>query len=109
MKGCISVWDQRTQALLWQTGMRHPVRVCQLVGPCLVCVSLPIDRNPKETLWYMDDLIQHRRYRGAIRIYDFTVDNSTTGIPEICQSNYDDYAGYNYNINLAMPYDVINT
>jgi len=109
MKGFISVWDQRTQSLLWQTSMRHPVRICQLLGPCLVCVSIPIDRNPKETLWYMDDLIQHRRHRGAIRIYDFTVDNSTTGIPDICQSTYDDYAGYNYNINLAMPYDVIDT
>ena len=102
------MWDQRSRALLWQTSTRHPVRICKLSGPCLVCVSIPTDKNPRETLWYADDLIQHRRHRGNIRIFDFAVENNTTGIPDICQSNYDNYAGYNYNINLVTPYDEIS-
>ena len=101
------MWDQRTQALLWQTRTRHPVRICQLSGSCLVTVSLPSDKNPRATLWYADDLIQHRRYRGNIRIYDFDADNLTSGVPEICQSGYKDFTGYNYNINLIAPYDDI--
>ncbi len=105
--GLVSVWDQRSRAILWQTKTRHPVRICKLRGPCLVTVSTPLDKNPRETLWYADDLIQHRRHRGNIRIYNFSVDNSTTGVPDICQSGYDSFSGYNYNINLVTPYDRI--
>ncbi|KAL1474918.1 hypothetical protein MTO96_037664, partial [Rhipicephalus appendiculatus] len=45
--------------------------------------------------------------RGSIRMYDFSANQQTSGIPSICLSSYDEPAGYNYNVRLAVPYDEI--
>ena len=40
---------------------------------------------------------------------DFTKDNITVGVPDACRAEYDDIAGYDYNIELIAPYDDVQT
>lgn len=105
--GTLMVWDQRMTSPLWMTHARHPVRLCNFQGSRMITANIPLNKSVREDLWYADDLILHRRHRGVIRLFDFSAQNLTEGIPEICSSNYDDTAGYNYNINLSVPYDKI--
>ena len=105
--GTLMVWDQRMTSTLWMTHARHPVRFCKFEGSRMITANIPLDKTPRENLWYADDLILHRRYRGVIRWFDFSAKNVTEGIPEICSSSYDDTSGYNYNIKLSFPYDNI--
>ena len=108
--GTLVVWDQRmTTSALWITHARHPVRLCKFQGSRMITANIPVDKALRANLWYADDLILHRRHRGVIRMFDFSVNNATEGIPEICSSNYDDTTGYNYNIKLSVPYDNIET
>lgn len=74
----------------------------------MITANIPLNRTVRGDLWYADDLILHRRHRGVIRLFDFSAKNVTEGIPEICSSGYDDTSGYNYNINLSVPYDKID-
>jgi len=106
--GELCVWDQRMSAVLWRTHGRHPVRLCRFDSVRMVMVNIPHDKTPQPNLWYADDLILHRRARGSIRVFDFSTDNTTQGVPGICSSGYDDTSGYNYNIALVTPYDDIN-
>ena len=106
--GTLVVWDQRmTTSALWITHARHPVRLCKFQGSRMITANIPVDKALRANLWYADDLILHRRHRGVIRMFDFSVNNATEGIPDICSSNYDDTTGYNYNIKLSVPYDDI--
>ena len=105
--GTLVVWDQRMKSALWMTHARHPVRLCKFQGSRMITANIPLDKTPRENLWYSDDLIIHRRHRGVIRMFDFSKKNTTEGIPDICSSIYDDTTGYNYNIKLSVPYDNI--
>lgn len=105
--GTLVVWDQRMTSTLWTTHARHPVRLCKFQDSRMITANIPLDKTPRDNLWYADDLILHRRHRGVIRTFDFSGSNATEGIPEICSSNYDDTSGYNYNIKLSVPYDSI--
>ena len=105
--GTVRVWDLRMGSQLWSTTARHPVRFCRFTDTRLITANVPCEKNPRQNVWWSDDLILHRRHRGVIRVFDFTVDNASVGIPDICFSSYDDTSGYNYNINLAVPYDDI--
>ena len=108
--GSLKVWDTRMATVLWETRTTHPVRLCQFDSSQLVTANIPLDKMPRENMWYADDLILHRRHRGSIHLYDFS-GNSDAGavVPEEMRSNYDDIAGYNYNITLVAPYDVLTT
>ena len=103
--GSLQVWDQRMASTLWIARGRHPLRVCKFNGPRLLTANIPLVKTLPDNVWYADDLILHRRHRGLMRLFDFTANNSTIGIPEICSSKYDDTSGYNYNIKLSVPYD----
>ena len=50
-------------------------------------------------------LILCYRYRGTVQVYDFSVDQMTQGVPDICLSTYDEPEASHYNISLAFPYD----
>lgn len=106
--GNIRVWDQRMAAVLWHTHARHPVRLCHFDRVNMVSANIPNEKVPQTDSWYADDLILHRRSRGSLRVFDFSSDNATQGVPDICSSSYDDTTGYNYNIALVTPYDDIN-
>uniref|UniRef100_A0A671QX35 F-box and WD repeat domain containing 8 n=1 Tax=Sinocyclocheilus anshuiensis TaxID=1608454 RepID=A0A671QX35_9TELE len=55
-------------------------------------------------LWEM-----HNRFRGLICHYDFSMDSSTPDhVLPFCRSNYTESSGYNYNIGLAMLYDILS-
>lgn len=103
--GSLRIWDQRMVSTLWMTHARHPVDLCYFSDVRLLTANVPVDKNPRQNMRYADDPVLHRRHRGVIRIFDFRTENSTLGIPEICSSRYDDTSGYNYNINLIVPYD----
>lgn len=105
--GTVRVWDLRMGSQLWSTSDRHPVRFCKFTDTMLITANVPDEKDVRQNVWWADDLILHRRHRGVIRVFDFTADNSSVGIPDICFSNYDDTSGYNYNINLTVPYDDI--
>ncbi|XP_039244414.1 F-box/WD repeat-containing protein 8 [Pipra filicauda] len=48
------------------------------------------------------------RYRGIIYSYEFSGEQlAGDSVLPICRSSYDELAGYNYNIGLAVPYDSI--
>ena len=105
--GTVRVWDLRMGSQLWSTNARHPVRICKFTDTRLITANIPSEKNLRQNVWWADDLILHRRHRGIIRVFDFNSDNISAGIPDICFSNYNDTCGYNYNINLAVPYDDI--
>lgn len=100
--GLVCVWDLRTKAKLWEMFCRHPVRYLRADLTTLVTAHIPQD-----PLLEPDDgsIVVHARQRGSVRLYDFAADQETKGIPSICLSSYDEPAGYNYNVRLAVPYD----
>ncbi|XP_064472228.1 F-box/WD repeat-containing protein 8-like [Ornithodoros turicata] len=100
--GLVCVWDLRTKAKLWEMFCRHPVRYLRTDLTTLVTAHLPQDLRlePED-----GSIVVHARQRGSVRMYDFAADQETKGIPSICLSSYDEPAGYNYNVRLAVPYD----
>ncbi|KAK3083875.1 hypothetical protein FSP39_004459 [Pinctada imbricata] len=100
--GFVCVWDQRMSTKLWEMHNRHPVGHCKFYGHRLVVGNIPIEKTPVvdefETSYY-------RRQRGEIQLYDFSTNQLTEGVPEICLSSYDQPLASNYNISLAVPYD----
>lgn len=46
---------------------------------------------------------------GSIFVMDFNKDSYDVGIPEEFRADYDNIAGYDYNIDLIAPYDDVNT
>ncbi|XP_058231586.1 F-box/WD repeat-containing protein 8 isoform X2 [Hemibagrus wyckioides] len=107
-EGLVCVWEMRMGAKLWEMHNRHPVRHIRFNSSTLVTANIPDEKNPRGACITDDDLTAHRRHRGAICYYDFSVDSSSQDhVLPICRSDYTETSGYNYNIGLAMPYDTL--
>ncbi|XP_065292370.2 F-box/WD repeat-containing protein 8-like [Dermacentor albipictus] len=102
--GLVCVWDLRTKAKLWEMFCRHPVKHLRANRTTLVTAHVPYNLFPEPE---DGNIVVHTRQRGSIRMYDFSANQQTSGIPSICLSSYDEPAGYNYNVRLAVPYDEI--
>lgn len=102
--GLVCVWDLRTKAKLWEMFCRHPVKHLRANPTTLITAHVPdvLFPEPED-----GNIVVHTRQRGSIRMYDFSANQQTSGIPSICLSSYDEPAGYNYNVRLAVPYDDI--
>uniref|UniRef100_UPI00398EDECB F-box/WD repeat-containing protein 8 isoform X2 n=1 Tax=Pristiophorus japonicus TaxID=55135 RepID=UPI00398EDECB len=105
-EGLVCVWEQRMGTKLWEMHSRHPVRHLHFGAHKLVTANIPDEKCPRGASIMDDDLTAHRRHRGIIYVYDFSVDKSAPVLP-ICRSSYDEDVGYSYNIALSMPYDQI--
>ncbi|XP_043571795.1 F-box/WD repeat-containing protein 8 [Chiloscyllium plagiosum] len=105
-EGLVCVWEQRMGTKLWEMHSRHPVRHLRFGAHTLVTANIPNEKYPRGASIMDDDLTAHRRHRGIIYVYDFSVDKSAPVLP-ICRSTYDEDVGYSYNIALSMPYDQI--
>ncbi|XP_038008340.1 F-box/WD repeat-containing protein 8 isoform X2 [Motacilla alba alba] len=87
---------------------RHPVRHVWFDSHSLITANIPEEKNPRGSSITEDDPSLHRKYRGVIYSYDFSVDQlAVDSVLPICRSSYDEVSGYNYNIGLAVPYDSI--
>ncbi|XP_053557664.1 F-box/WD repeat-containing protein 8 [Bombina bombina] len=107
-EGLTCVWDQRMGTKLWEMHARHPVRYIWFNSQSLVTANIPDEKNPRGASIMDDDLTAHRRHRGTINVYEFSVDQrSVDSILPICRSSYSEVTGYNYNIGLAVPYDLV--
>ncbi len=86
---------------------RHPVSLCSFSRDTLVACFEPSDKYP--VVDSDNPFIYHRRHRGLVRLYDFSVDTSryTNAIPTICTSGFDEPSASFYNIDLKYPYDTI--
>ena len=49
--------------------MKHPVEICCFTDRILTSVNIPEEKFPRNSNWYADDVMQHRKYRGII-LYD---------------------------------------
>ncbi|CAL8249035.1 unnamed protein product [Merluccius merluccius] len=108
-EGLVCVWELRAGAKLWEMHNRHPVRHVHFQGSTLVTANIPDEKTPRGACITDDDLTAHRRHRGVISRYDFSEDaTSQDHILPICRSNYAESYGYNYNIGLAVPYDMLS-
>ncbi|XP_072352793.1 F-box/WD repeat-containing protein 8 isoform X2 [Scyliorhinus torazame] len=105
-EGLVCVWEQRMGTKLWEMHSRHPVRHLHFGAHTLVTANIPDEKCPRGASIMDDDLTAHRRHRGIIYVYDFSIDKSAPVLP-ICRSTYDEDVGYSYNIALSMPYDQI--
>ncbi|KAM9446150.1 F-box/WD repeat-containing protein 8 [Clarias gariepinus] len=107
-EGLVCVWETRMSAKLWEMHNRHPVRHIRFNSSSLVTANVPDEKNPRGACITDDDLTAHRRHRGAICYYDFSVDSSSQEhVLPICRSDYTETTGYNYNIGLVTPYDIL--
>ncbi|XP_076127189.1 F-box/WD repeat-containing protein 8 [Alosa pseudoharengus] len=107
-EGLVCVWEMRMAAKLWEMHNRHPVRHIWFDESTLVTANIPDEKSPRGACITDDDLTAHRRHRGVICLYDFSPDLSVQDhVLPICRSNYIESSGYNYNIGLAMPYDIL--
>ncbi|KAL7836876.1 hypothetical protein AOLI_G00281600 [Acnodon oligacanthus] len=107
-EGLVSVWEMRMGTKLWEMHNRHPVRHIRFNASALVTANIPDEKNPRGACITDDDLTAHRRHRGVICYYDFSMDSATQDhVLPICRSNYSETSGYNYNIGLAVPYDAL--
>ncbi|XP_030594091.1 F-box/WD repeat-containing protein 8 [Archocentrus centrarchus] len=105
-EGLVCVWEMRMAAKLWEMHNRHPVRHVRFNTSTLVTANIPDDKLPRGACITDDDLTAHRRHRGVICHYDFSEDAlSQDHVLPICRSDYTGSYGYNYNINLTVPYD----
>ncbi|XP_069610808.1 F-box/WD repeat-containing protein 8 [Ranitomeya imitator] len=107
-EGLTCTWDQRMGTKLWEMHARHPVRYIWFNSQSLITANIPDEKHPRGASIMDDDLTAHRRHRGAISLYEFSVDQtSAESILPICRSSYSEVTGYNYNIGLAVPYDSV--
>ncbi|XP_071619851.1 F-box/WD repeat-containing protein 8 isoform X2 [Heliangelus exortis] len=107
-EGLVCVWDQRMGTKLWEMHARHPVRHLWFNSHSLITANIPDEKTPRGASIMDDDLTVHRKYRGTIYAYEFSVEQlAVESILPICRSSYDEVSGYNYNIGLAVPYDNI--
>ncbi|CAH1233831.1 FBXW8 [Branchiostoma lanceolatum] len=106
-EGSLCVWDLRTQNKLWEMkpSKVHPIQYCRFGGPHLIAACYPGTSSSREEL--MDQYRHQPDVKGRINVYDFSVDQTTRDVPDICKADYDEPEGYNYNISLAMPYDAV--
>ncbi|XP_006640378.2 F-box/WD repeat-containing protein 8 isoform X1 [Lepisosteus oculatus] len=107
-EGLVCVWEMRMGAKLWEMHNRHPVRHVRFSTSTLVTANIPDEKYPRGACITDDDLTAHRRHRGVIYLYDFSVDMlALEHVLPICRSDYTESTGYSYNIGLAMPYDIL--
>ncbi|KAG8146227.1 hypothetical protein E2320_012599 [Naja naja] len=86
----------------------HPVRHLRFNSHSLITANVPNEKTPRGASITDDDLTAHRRHRGIIYSYEFSVDQLVAeSILPICRSSYNEMTGYNYNIGLVVPYDNI--
>lgn len=103
--GIISVWDQRMMSRLWEVRSRHPVRLCSYDDRRLIIGNIPENKFAQLDEF---DYFADRNDRGTLQVHDFLCDQSHRDhLLDICQSGYDQVHGYDYNIKLTMPYDII--
>ncbi|KAL0979052.1 hypothetical protein UPYG_G00179860 [Umbra pygmaea] len=108
-EGLVCVWEMRMGAKLWEMHNRHPVRHVRFNASTLVTANIPDEKTPRGACITDDDLTAHRRHRGVICHYDFSEDSTSQDhVLPICRSNYVESSGYNYNIGLAVPYDILS-
>ncbi|KAJ7993687.1 hypothetical protein DPEC_G00257260 [Dallia pectoralis] len=108
-EGLVCVWEMRMGAKLWEMHNRHPVRHVRFNSSNLVTGNIPDEKSPRGACITDDDLTAHRRHRGVICHYDFSEDSTSQDhVLPICRSNYMESSGYNYNIGLAVPYDILS-
>ncbi|XP_069816852.1 F-box/WD repeat-containing protein 8 isoform X2 [Dendropsophus ebraccatus] len=104
---CVNLKDSPPHLLV--TGnrdRRHPVRYIWFNSQSLITANIPDEKHPRGASIMDDDLTAHRRHRGTINVYEFSVDQtSVESVLPICRSSYSEMTGYNYNIGLAVPYD----
>ncbi|KAL3259486.1 hypothetical protein MRX96_002123 [Rhipicephalus microplus] len=91
-------------ALTGSCDKKHPVKHLRADHSTLVTAHVPHNLFPEPE---DGNIVVHTRQRGSIRMYDFSANQQTSGIPSICLSSYSEPAGYNYNVRLAVPYDEI--
>ncbi|XP_077163605.1 F-box/WD repeat-containing protein 8 [Paroedura picta] len=104
--GLVCVWDQRMGTKLWEMHARHPVRYIWFNSHSLITANIPNEKTPRGASIMDDDLTAHRRHRGILYAYEFSVDQlAAESVLPICRSSYSETTGYNYNIGLAVPYD----
>ncbi|XP_066927491.1 F-box/WD repeat-containing protein 8-like [Clytia hemisphaerica] len=104
--GSIVLWDRHLGTMYWKNTMKHPVKFCHFTDYLLTTINIPIEKFPRNSNWYADDLIQHRKYRGSIRVMNFTKDILHGGsLSKEFHADYDNITGYDYNIELIAPYD----
>lgn len=86
---------------------RHPVELCDFDQNYLVACFIPTDKQPVVSSG--NPFICHRRHRGLIRMYDFSMNllNYRNLLPSICSSVYDEPSASFYNLDLKYPYDYI--
>ncbi|XP_059683705.1 F-box/WD repeat-containing protein 8 [Gavia stellata] len=107
-EGLVCVWDQRMGTKLWEMHARHPVRHVWFNSHSLITANIPDEKTPRGASITDDDLTAHRKHRGIIYAYEFSVDQlAVESVLPICRSSYDEVTGYNYNVGLAVPYDNI--
>ncbi|XP_064024320.1 F-box/WD repeat-containing protein 8 isoform X1 [Pogoniulus pusillus] len=107
-EGLVCVWDQRMGTKLWEMHARHPVRHVWFNSHSLITANIPEEKAPRGATAMEDDFTAHRKHRGTIYAYEFWVEHlAAESVLPICRSSYDESAGYNYNIGLAVPYDSI--
>ncbi|KAM9329971.1 F-box/WD repeat-containing protein 8 [Gastrophryne carolinensis] len=105
-EGLTCTWDQRMATKLWEMHARHPVRHVWFNSQTLITANIPDEKSPRGASIMDDDLTAHRRHRGTINVYDFSVNQrALESVLPICRSSYSEVTGYNYNIGLAVPYD----
>ncbi|XP_056392828.1 F-box/WD repeat-containing protein 8 isoform X2 [Hyla sarda] len=106
---CINLKDSPPHLLV--TGnrdRRHPVRYIWFNSQSLITANVPDEKQPRGASIMDDDLTAHRRHRGTISVYEFSVDQtSAESVLPICRSSYSEVTGYSYNIGLAVPYDIV--
>ncbi|XP_013413586.1 F-box/WD repeat-containing protein 8 [Lingula anatina] len=101
-EGLVCIWDQRMGSKLWEVHNRHPVRHCAFTDKHLVSAHVPNNKFPEN---YELDNILHKRYRGTVQVYDFSVDQSPEGVPDVCLSTYDEPDRAKGTVGLMVPYD----
>ncbi|XP_054248553.1 F-box/WD repeat-containing protein 8 [Indicator indicator] len=107
-EGLVCVWDQRMGTKLWEMHARHPVRHVWFNSHSLITANIPEEKAPRGATSMDDDFAAHRKHRGTIYAYEFSVDQlAVDSVLPICRSSYDEATGYNYNIGLTVPYDNI--
>lgn len=112
--GAVCLWDRASGAMFWQSrisksSVSYPVHISKFDGQLLTTVTIPNDKIRARDHCYDEARGVHKQTQGSIRVMDFTKDNFTIGVPDVCHAEYDDVTGYDYNIELIAPYDDVES
>lgn len=82
---------------------------CSFDSRYLMCAHVPLSKHPPVSGGENPNIC-HRRFRGLVRVMDFSVDSMyyTKKLPSICSSNYDEPSASFFNLDLRFPYDAIS-